>query len=61
MRTSGEFPGGPVVRTQHFHYRGLGSIPGRGIKLRGAAKERKKERKEMRTMSRKEANLALSG
>ena len=29
----GEFPGGPVVRTQHFHCRGLGSIPGRGTNI----------------------------
>ena len=26
-----EFPGGPVVRTLHFH--GPGSIPGRGTKI----------------------------
>ena len=29
----GEFPGGPVVRIQRFHYRGPGSIPGRGTKV----------------------------
>ena len=28
-----EFPGGPVVRTQCFHYCGLGSIPGQGTKI----------------------------
>ena len=25
-----EFPGGPVVKTQPFHCKGLGSVPGRG-------------------------------
>ena len=29
----GELPGGPVVRTWHFHCRGLGSVPGRGTKI----------------------------
>ena len=29
-----EFPGGAVTRTQHFHCRGPGSIPGWGIKTR---------------------------
>ena len=28
-----EFPGGPVVRSQHFHCWGPGSIPGRGTKI----------------------------
>ena len=28
-----EFPGGQVVKTQHFHCHGLGSIPGRGTKI----------------------------
>ena len=28
-----EFPGGPVVRTQHFHCCGQGSIPGLGAKI----------------------------
>ena len=30
---SWDFPGGPVVRTQHLHCTGLGSIPGRGTKV----------------------------
>ena len=43
-----EFPGSPVVRTQHFHCRGPGSILGQGIKILQAThgmakKERKKE------------------
>ena len=29
----GEFPGGPVVRTPHFHCRGAGSIPGQETKI----------------------------
>ena len=28
-----EFPGGLVVRTQHFHCRGLSSIPSWGTKI----------------------------
>lgn len=28
-----ELPGGPVLRTWHFHSSGLGSIPGRGTKI----------------------------
>ena len=28
-----DFPGGPVVRTLCFHCRGMGSIPGWGIKI----------------------------
>ena len=29
----GEFPGGPAVRTWHFHCCGLGSIPGQGTRI----------------------------
>ena len=32
-----EFPGSPVVKTQHFHCRGPGSIPGLGTKIPQAA------------------------
>ena len=32
----GEFPGGPVVRTWHFHCWGPGSIPGWGTKIQQA-------------------------
>ena len=28
-----EFPGGPEVRTQHFHFQSQGSIPGWGTKI----------------------------
>ena len=28
-----EFPGGPVVKTEHFHCHSLGSIPGRGTNV----------------------------
>ena len=31
--TESDFPGGPVVKTPHFHCRGAGSIPGRGAKV----------------------------
>lgn len=27
------FPGGPVVRTQHFYHYGLGSIPALGTEM----------------------------
>ena len=33
LRNLWEFPGGPVVRTQHSHSRGPGSIPGEGAKI----------------------------
>ena len=29
----GEFPGGPVVKTPHWHCRGMGPIPGLGTKI----------------------------
>ena len=29
----GDFPGNPVVRTQRFHFGGLGSIPSQGTKI----------------------------
>ena len=41
-----EFPGGPVVRTQPFHCRDPGSIPGWGTKILQATCQRKKKRKE---------------
>ena len=28
-----DFPGGPVVKTPHFHCRGMGSIPGWGTNI----------------------------
>ena len=31
------FPGGPEISTPHFHYRGMGSIPGWGAKILQAA------------------------
>ena len=33
VRTLREFPGGPLIKTWHFHYSGLGLIPGRGTKI----------------------------
>ena len=33
-----DFPGGPVVKTQRFHCRAAGSIPGRGTKIPHAAR-----------------------
>ena len=42
-----EFPGGPVVRTRHFHSGGGGLIPGQGTKIllamwHGQKKKKKK-------------------
>ena len=48
--SSWEFPGGPVVRTQCFHCRGLGSASGWGTKIPQASqrgqKKKKKKKKE---------------
>ena len=41
---SQEFPDSPVVRTQRFHCRGLGSTPGQGPKILEAT-ERSQEKK----------------
>ena len=38
-----KFPGGPVVRIQRFHCRGLGSIPGQGTKIPQAAQHGQKK------------------
>ena len=38
-----EFPGGPVVRTQRFNCRGLGSIPGWGTKIPQAVQHGQKK------------------
>ena len=40
-----EFPGGPVVRTQHFHGRRPGSIPGRRTKIPQTVWHGKKKKK----------------
>ena len=40
-----EFPGGPVVRTQHFHCQCPGLIPGRGTKTPEAARHSQKKKK----------------
>ena len=50
--TSQEFPGGPVVRTQHFHCPGLGSIPGWGTKIPQAAWQSQKKKKKQSITSR---------
>ena len=43
----GEFPGGPVVRTLHFHCRGHGLDPSSGIKTPHASRCGKKKKKPM--------------
>ena len=35
-----EFPGGPMVKTLHFHSEGLGLIPSQGTKILHAKKNR---------------------
>ena len=40
--SSREFPGGPVVRTQHFHCCDTGSIPGQGTKIPQATQHNQK-------------------
>ena len=40
--SSREFPGGPVVRTQHFHSCDTGSIPGQGTKIPQATQHNQK-------------------
>ena len=41
----GDFPGGPVVKTPHFHCRGTGSIPGWGTKIPRGLKKIKNKKK----------------
>ena len=43
-RLVGEFLGGPVVRTLHFHYRDTGLMPGWGTKIPYAEWYAKKEK-----------------
>ena len=45
-RLEEEFPWSPVVRTPHFHWGALGSVPGWGTKIRSAGKKSKKQRRE---------------
>ena len=43
-----DFPGGPVVRTQHYHCQGPCSIPGqelRSFKPHGTAEKKEKKKK----------------
>ena len=41
-----EFPGGPVVRTRHFHRHGPGSTAGRGTKIpQAVCMDQKKKKK----------------
>ena len=46
-----EFPGGPVVRTRHFHCRGWGSIPGWGTKIPHAGDAAKKIKQKKTVMA----------
>ena len=48
-KLSGEFPGGPVVKTPRSHCRGPGSTPGWGAKIPRAVRcgqKKKKKKKE---------------
>ena len=44
IRSVGEFPGGPLVRIQHFHHHGTGSVPGLHQALCAVGKEKKKKK-----------------
>ena len=44
LHHSMEFLAGPMVRTPHFHYGSMGSIPGWGAKILQAAWLRKKKK-----------------
>ena len=41
----GDLSGGPVDKTPRFHYRGTGSIPGRGAKIPRATQRSQKIKK----------------
>ena len=43
MSKKWEFPGGPVVRTRHFHCWGPGSIPGQETEIPQASQCRQKK------------------
>ena len=45
MEALWELPGGPVVRTRRFHFRGPGSVPGWGTKIPQAAQCGQKKKK----------------
>ena len=45
-----EFPGGPVLRTPHFHCQGPGSIPGQGTKIPQAAQHDQKRKKKKKIL-----------
>ena len=49
VKTTEEFPGSPVVRTQCFHWQGPGSIPAQGIKILQAPSPQPKTKKKTLT------------
>ena len=48
---SWKFPDGLVIRTQHFHCQGPGSIPGQGTKILQAMQRGKKKKKKVEERS----------
>ena len=60
-----EFPSGLVVRIQHFHHCGLGSIPGLGTEIVHqvtacfSEKEKKKKRRPSENIEYDKSNLYL--
>ena len=57
----GEFPGGPVVRTQRFHCRSPGSIPGQGTKtLQAVQRGQKQTNKQTKELGQNQAIKHLS-
>ena len=60
-----DFPGSPVVKTLHFHFKGMCSIPGQGINIptccMGVAKKKKKKTKKTKNKKKpKKLILAFS-
>ena len=55
--SSWEFPGSPVVRTWHFHCRGLELVPGQGTKM--SWHSQKKKEKSFQGMKRHRGNKCI--
>ena len=53
-----EFPGGLVVRMQHFHCRGLGSIPGWGTEIPQATQHSQNKNKKKKKQTKSPINFS---
>ena len=58
-----DFPGSPVVKTLHFHFKGMCSIPGQGINIPtccvGVAKKKKKNQKKQKQKNPQKTHLSI--